>query len=364
MSLKDWLKEPPPRQPRMGVRHPAPQIVVIHPSGTAEKEDPVKDISATGVYILTEDRWDPGTPVPLTLHHTCIEHEDSGHDITLPAKAVRCGQDGVGLSFELPKDIDPLAWVNLVEGALGEAGPDDIVGQFKMAEAAAFMSHICPDAARDFRQRICSDLSSGRFRQAIEIALKAKHILAGWPDSDNMRADPTLLTRILEYGSWAEEDSTQQLWAGLLAIACAPEKEDEVNLDLVERLSQFAAIHFRIFTAACARATKVLSDEGKVSAQPLVYTTDEVLKIVGSRDLGRVERDLQHLCDLGFFVSKSVPSSYVPVDELDLTPTNLGLKLYARFHAHRGAPETFYDLRAPTAVSETRSSQEVAAPPR
>lgn len=364
MSLKDWLKEPPPRLPRRGVRHPAPQIVVLHPSGTAEKEDPVKDISATGVYLLTDDRWDPGTPVPLTLHTASLEHEDSGHDITLPAKAVRCGQDGVGLSFELPKDIDPLAWVNLVEGALGEAGPDDVVGQFKMAEAAAFMSHICPDAARDFRQRICSDLSSGRFRQAVEIALKAKQILAGWPDSDNMRADPTLLTRILEYGSWAEEEATQQLWAGLLAIACTPEKEDDVNLDLLERLSQFAAIHFRIFTVACARATKVLSGEGTVAAKPLIYTTDEVLKIVGSRDLGRVERDLQHLCDLGFFVSKNVPSSYVPVDELDLAPTNLGLRVYARFHAHRGAVEAFYGLGAGAGGNKTESNPQVAAPER
>ncbi len=49
------------------------------------------------------------------------------------------------------------------------------------------------------------------------IAVKAKHILAGWRDNDNMRADPTLLTRILEYGSWAVEDSMRQPWAGLLA---------------------------------------------------------------------------------------------------------------------------------------------------
>jgi PilZ domain-containing protein len=355
VSLKDWFKGPPPRRQRMGVRRAAPQIVVIHSCGATERKYPVKDISATGVYLLTQDRWASGTPVPLTLHHSCIEHEDFGNDITLPAQAVRCAQDGMGLSFDLPEDIDPLAWVNLVEGALGEAGPDDIVGQFKMAEATTFLSHICPDAERDFRQRICSDLSSGRFRNAIEIALKAKHILDGWTDRDGMRADPTLLTRILEYGSWAEENSTQQLWSGLLAIACAPEKDDETNLDLVERLSEFAAIHFRIFTAACARATKVLSDEGIVSAQPLVYTTDDVLKIVGSRDLGRVERDLQHLCDLGFFVSKNVPSSYVLVEELDLAPTSLGLKLYARFHAHRGPLETFYDLGAPIGANERRS---------
>ena len=372
MKLKDWFKEPPPKKSRMGVRHPAPHFVVLHPphpssepekqnpieeTGDSLKQDPIKDISATGIYILTEDRWEKDAHVPLTLHRTNQQDENSSQDFTLPATAVRNGEDGMGLRFDLPQDIDPPAWVSLVEGACGEAGPNTIVDQFKMAEATTFLSRICPNAEKDFRRRICNDLSSGRFKHAIEIALKAEKILAGWPDAAGMSADPTLLARILEFGSWAEEDRTQQQWAGIFAIACAPEKDNETNLDLVERLGQFATIHFKIFTKACEAATKVLSDTGTVSAKPLRYTTDQVLKIVGSRDLGRVERELQHLHDLGLFVSENVPSSYLPVDELDLAPTNLGLKIFAKFHAHRGSPEAFYGLAAPVRALETTTGQ-------
>jgi hypothetical protein len=311
------------------------------------REDPVKDISATGIYILTEDRWDEGTPVPLTLHRKSTQHEDSEDDFTLPAKTVRAGEDGVALTFELPKDVDPATWVSLVEGASREAGPDNIVGQFKLAEGVAFLDRICPNAEKEFRQKFCTELSSGRFKHAIEIAIKAEQIVTSWPDGENPRANSALLARILEYGSWADEHRTQELWAGILAIACAPEKDDAGYLDIVERLSQFALVHYRIFTTACARSNKVLSADGTVTAQPLIFTADEILNIAGSRDIGRVARDIQHLYDLGLLASKNIPSSYVEVIELNLAPTTLGLKLFSLFHAHRGSLESFYGLSAP-----------------
>jgi len=347
MSLKDWFKDPPPKKQRMGARQPAPQLVAIHPSQEDAKEDPVKDISATGIYILTEDRWEEGTPIPLTLHRKSNQQEGSEDDLTLPAKTVRSGEDGVGLTFDFPKDVDPATWVSLVEGASREAGPDNIVGQFKLAEGVAFLNRICPNAEKEFRQKFCNELSSGRFKHAVEIAIKAEQIVTSWPDAENPRANSALLARILEYGSWADEHRTQELWAGILAVACAPEKDDEAILEIVERLSQFALVHFRIFTAACARSTKILSAEGTVTAQPLICTADEVLNIAGSRDIGRVARDLQHLYDLGFLASKNIPSSYVEVIELNLAPTTLGLKLFSLFHAHRGTQESFYGLSVP-----------------
>lgn len=350
MSLKDWFKEPPPKIERKGKRHPAPSFAVIHPSGTTIREDAIKDISATGVYLLTSDRWEPGTQLGLTLHRKNIADQGPANEFMLQAKVVRCGQDGVALSFDLPKDIDPLVWVSLVEGASGEAGPEDIVGHFKMAKAVSFLSRICPDAEKDFRQRVCTDLSSGRFKHAVEIALKADCILSGWPGGEQMTASPKLLAGILEYGSWAEDDGIQEYWAALMALACTPERDEDEYLELVERASQFAPIHFKIFTIACVRANKVLTD-GVATARPLIYSTDEVLILVGSRDLGRVERELMHLHDLGLFMSKNVPSSYVPVDELNLGPTHLGLELFARFHAHRGTVESFYGLTAPEKTS-------------
>ena len=350
-SLKEWFTAPPPPKTRMGLRHPAPRFSVLHWSGTAMKQDAIKDISASGVYVLTEDRWEPGTPVDLTLHREDLVDAGPDHEFTLHAKAVRAGQDGVAFAFNLPNDIDPPAWVSLVEGASGEASPDDIIWPFKTAKAVSFLNHLCPNAEKEFRQKICNDLSTGRFAHAIEIALKAETILASWPDCEGMRANSMLLARILEYGSWAEDGATQDLWAGLLANSCAAPGEVDTYLDYVDRFSQFASVHVHMFVTSCSRAKKVLSPTGELCAERNTASMEEMMSIAMGKDRGRIERDLLHLFDLGLLERKTVPSFYLPVDEFDLTPTNLALTIYARCHAHRGAPESFYGLRAPMAPS-------------
>jgi hypothetical protein len=64
----------------------------------------VKDISLTGMYVVTSERWYPGTMVRMTLtdrHEPTIERS-----ITLNATVMRWGNDGVGLRFVLqnPKE--------------------------------------------------------------------------------------------------------------------------------------------------------------------------------------------------------------------------------------------------------------------
>ena len=315
------------------------------------KQDAIKDISATGIYVLTEDRWEPGTTVDLTLHRLDLEKDETVHEFTLHAKAVRAGFDGVAFSFNLPNDIDPPAWVSLVEGASGEASPDDIIWPFKTAKAVTFLNHLCPNAEKEFRQKICNDLSTGRFAHAIEIALKAETILSSWPDAESMRANSMVLARALEYGSWAEDGATQDLWAGLLATSCASPGEVDTYLDYVDRFSQLASVHVHMFVTACSRAKKVLSSTGEVCAERNTCSMEEMMSIAMGRDRGRIERDLLHLFDLGLLERKTVPSFYLPIEEFDLTPTHLALTIYARCHAHRGAPEEFYGLGAAMAPS-------------
>lgn len=346
MSLKDWFKDPQPRLERKGKRHPAPRFEVIHPSGDMQKPDEIKDISASGVYLLTDEAWLPGTEVPLTLHRKGLDPEETQDDFTMEAKVVRRGKDGAGLSFNIPEEIDPTVWVSLVEGAVAEAGPDDLIGPFKTARAVAFLSHICPDAEKDFRRKICTDLSSGRFRNAMEILLKTERILASWPDSEGMKGSSKLVAGILEYGSWAEEDEIREYWANLMALACAPERDEARFMDILDRVSQFAKVHFRMFAMSCERSAKYVAGTA-VCAKPLEFTAEELLAVGISRDLGRMERELHHLHMIGIYNSGHVPSSYLPADKFDLSPTSLGLEVYARFHGHRGTVPDYFRLSVP-----------------
>jgi hypothetical protein len=64
---------------------------------------PIRDISAVGVFVLTEERWYPGTVIRVTL----VDRRQPTPDrsLTLNCKVVRPTKDGVGLEFVLNDDL-------------------------------------------------------------------------------------------------------------------------------------------------------------------------------------------------------------------------------------------------------------------
>jgi hypothetical protein len=52
--------------------------------------------------LVTEERWYPGTLVLMTLQRTDCGEEVKERAIAVMSRAVRWGQDGVGLQFVLP----------------------------------------------------------------------------------------------------------------------------------------------------------------------------------------------------------------------------------------------------------------------
>jgi hypothetical protein len=105
-----------------------------------------------------------------------------------------------------------------------------------------------------------------------------------------------------------------------------------------------APVHVSIFRTACARATKVLSEAGTLAAEPLIFTAAELQRITGSQNLAKTERDINHLCELGLIEHSVRSRSLLPPEKIPVTPSALGLKLYARCFGYRGKPQSFYGL--------------------
>ncbi len=98
--LERWLfPDTSGQDKRSGARKPAPGLVAHFWTGGPPKSHPVRDISATGMYVLTEERWYLGTQIRITLTKTLDEGSRAERSITVMATAVRWGDDGVGLEF-------------------------------------------------------------------------------------------------------------------------------------------------------------------------------------------------------------------------------------------------------------------------
>jgi hypothetical protein len=102
---RSWLQRllsPEPADARRTAREALPGVYAYFFTGGAPVAHAVRDISLSGMYVFTNERWYLGTMVRMTLSDS--SERSAGLSITLNTTVVRSGDDGVGLRFILEKD--------------------------------------------------------------------------------------------------------------------------------------------------------------------------------------------------------------------------------------------------------------------
>ena len=102
-SLRIWLRNWLSSDRRGAHRKPLPGLVAYYWTGSTPRAFQIADISIAGLYLLTEDRWYPGTMVLMTLQRTDSLGNNLDDAIAVQAKVVRWDSEGLGLAFILPK---------------------------------------------------------------------------------------------------------------------------------------------------------------------------------------------------------------------------------------------------------------------
>lgn len=82
---------------------------------------PIGNISATGFFLSTVDRWLPGTNMPLRLERTDKPGYALLHCVTVPTRVIRVAPDGVGFSFVF-RDMPATPKTPITESAGGWLG--------------------------------------------------------------------------------------------------------------------------------------------------------------------------------------------------------------------------------------------------
>jgi hypothetical protein len=256
----------------------------------------------------------------------------------------------------MPRGADLHLWQGPSRAAEEHTDPEYILREFRTAASIAFLRRICPGAAKEISQLLRERLSNYRLESAVEIALQAEEMLAFEPGARKMRAHPRLVMGVLESGSWAENERMQQCWAGLLATSCSIAKADESNLVFIQRMRQLTASQGRLFVAACTMATTSQSENGRICADQLFCGAEELIEISGLPDSASVDRDLDQLAKLDLLAPRDEKGPFWMIGEADITPTCLGLALFARCSAHRGSVRDFYGPVAAAACAADESA--------
>jgi hypothetical protein len=102
-KMKQWLRQE--NQERRGARRlTEPEMVVYSWDGSAPKGRHVRDVSQSGAYIYTPERWYVGTLMRLVLqgYRTAVREDGSAASMPstcIPGRVVRHGVDGVAVEF-------------------------------------------------------------------------------------------------------------------------------------------------------------------------------------------------------------------------------------------------------------------------
>lgn len=100
--MKNWFEELLARNQRRAARYAAPRLVAYFWDGGTPVAHCVRDISVSGLFLLTLQRWYPGTIIDLTLQRTDRIDEETIGAIRVRARVMRSTDEGVGFRFIVP----------------------------------------------------------------------------------------------------------------------------------------------------------------------------------------------------------------------------------------------------------------------
>jgi len=324
-----------PEQPR-AERWPAGGLTALYGIESASKPAGIKDVSASGVFLLTGERFTTGQTVNLILRLNGEAENDAELQISIQTRAAWQGEDGVALEFVLPPGMNPDLCAALVHDIVSLTNRDQVADVFRHLRTVLFLYRLCEAQAEESILLLDGQLDAGRTATLFKIAFAAEEALAAKPEASRMRAHPKMVANILREGSWAPDEMILKLWVGLLESSCAVDAPDDGNQIFADLLVHITPTEARILLHACERALSSKKGPEDSASVSVVLSPQEMVQVTGVHDSSRNATDLAYLYNLGLAEKLFDFTSYRDIESFDVTPSRLGMELYSHCHGESG----------------------------
>jgi Flp pilus assembly protein TadG len=120
----NWFQKDP--QVKRATRYAGPGLTAFYWDGGLSPGRPIKDVSVSGAYVITAERWYVGTILTTSLKADRVWAADGKPaSFTVPCKVVRHGTDGMGVSFVFHNVQEQKMLERFMKTVLGDYSPDD-----------------------------------------------------------------------------------------------------------------------------------------------------------------------------------------------------------------------------------------------
>jgi hypothetical protein len=141
-AFKKLMDKLTSKERRRADRLPSPKLGAYYWTNAAPKAHEIRDISSTGLYLLTDERWYPGTLVMVTLQKKQAPGADPEPSLSVQSKAVRWGADGVGLEFILSDSRNSGSGQSVLKDGADRKSLEKFLAGFEADQGEAIVNYV------------------------------------------------------------------------------------------------------------------------------------------------------------------------------------------------------------------------------
>lgn len=231
---------------------------------------------------------------------------------------------------------------------IGEA-IDKTVGTV-IESASVFLDSVCKPAMIEFGSMLSDKVRYWRLNNISKMLMKAKGKMEFVDGKLELKANPKVAIAVMENSSYEEDDTIQDMWAGLFVSSCTEDGKDDSNMVFVDLLKSLNSIEARILQYACNNAAVEVFQNGLILGVKYLVSFNDITAIAETDDMYVIDNCLDHLAQLGLFRKSYFEgvSGFLATDktlQAGITPSALGLSLYYKATGSKLSLLDFYRQR-------------------
>ena len=211
--------------------------------------------------------------------------------------------------------------------------------------AEALLSRICIPAAEELGLLFKDKVSYWRLNNIIRMLNKSSKMIEFENDKLQLTAHPRVVKEIMDNGSWCDDDSLQEMWAGLFASSTNENYRDDVNLLFANTLKQLTSNQVKILNYACENCEIIIDRNNLVYANRVDLSVDELKRIAEFEHTYKIDCELDYLRNLELLIEGSGFGIGEEQLQATLIPSPFAISLYVKCKGSLLSPADYFNIK-------------------
>lgn len=218
------------------------------------------------------------------------------------------------------------------------------------AAAQSVLSRICLPAAEELGLMFQDKVRYWRLNNIIKIIQKSEGIMDFEGEKLKLSAHPRVVKEIMENGSWCDDDTLQDMWAGLIASSCDKNNGEDINILFANTLKNLTSNQAKILNFICENCIIKVDKNGFIFAEHIDLNLVQLQEIIGVCDIHKLDTEFDNMSSSDLLNGGPLQGHsrgfLLGAEELkaQLEPSPFAIALYIKSKGFKGSPKEYYNL--------------------